>query len=141
MSRIENLETSVEKTLALLHWPERSGEYKIVQVEIDDVSYLRIREEPYCYHSDILKNILVGLRVRDYPEMKSRNGKRVIPIDTDRNRYRVIGMGHVSVNNEENAADFYGKSVDYAISIDRENIEYLDTIVLDRKLTVRDSHF
>ena len=96
-----------------VNWPEKSGLYVVVQLELDGEPYLRFpTNEEESFHPVILGIFL------------DRHGIRhATPPALEVGRYRVPGMGLANVDAEQRSASFFGNSITYRIGIDRKHLE------------------
>ncbi len=103
------------------NWPSGLEQYKIVQLELDNVPYLRFGKDDDM-HALILQRFLDGLNVR-YDRMEGASGDLIPKREGD--RYKVSGMGFAIIYPETKRAIFGGESVDYDIGIDKKHLESL----------------
>lgn len=100
--------------------PQSSGEYKVVQVEIDGKSEIYFGDLHAMLHCTILAQTLERyaipvryIKIEDDVEVAATEGER----------YRVIGMGKAVVDVGRKFVQFYGNSYHYGIGLDRGRLE------------------
>ncbi len=142
---------------------EKSGEYKIVQAEVDGKSYLWSHER--YGHGDCLALLLetegnrFGLYKTYEKPLKMSEDRYVIseeltdiltyetiqdpttalPIEIpalEGTGYRVTGMGKVRIDADKRTLKFYGKSMSYDIGLDTEQIELVKSLKHEWEITV-----
>ena len=119
-----------------INWPRESGDYKVVQLDIDGQPYLRFQIYGYEDHSTIVRKLLGLFNNIDCAEMISeRTGLRVAALDWK--RYKVHGMGKSKINVEQKQAFFYGESEDYDIGIDPKHLDSIRELAPDWKITIK----
>ena len=115
---------SLELKIPYVVLPEQSGKYKVVQFMVDGVPYLEFgnlqTENSRDRHTSIVKRFAdkIGVEI----EIDDSNG---IPLYflSNRDNYKIAGMGWCELNLEEKLAEFYGFSTDYSITIDKSHLE------------------
>ena len=122
---------SLDEQLPVANWPTVSGEYKVVQLELDGHLYLRFPEEDRETHATILDKLFSHVGVK-YDTILSANNYDVPALSGE--RYKVYGMGKSQINVEQKEAYFDGISSDYMIIIDAAHLESLRPLVNDWKL-------
>lgn len=116
--------------LPIVNWPDKSGIYKVVQLEIDDKPHLRFGEREEL-HAKILMNLLRNNDIlyktigREYDmgyfEVPALRGER----------YRVYGASMAEVDFENKKVYFYGRSIGYGISFDRRHLDSIKELQPD----------
>ena len=122
---------SLDEQLPVANWPTVSGEYKVVQLELDGNPHLRFAEEGWETHAIILGSLLSDKDIK-YNTIVSRSDCDVPALSGE--RYKVHGMGKSKVNVEQKEASFYENSFDYGIGINKTHLESLRPLVNDWKL-------
>lgn len=112
----------LDEDLPPVNWPEKSRNYKVIQVEVDGKSHIRFPEDcRESIHGFILL-ALVGAESVDELTYEGASTHNPLP-ELEGERYRVQGMGHAEIDIEEKQARFYGHSNDYQIGISSKNLE------------------
>jgi hypothetical protein len=132
--------------LAAVIWPEKSGEYKVVQIFFHGKAELLFQNETMRAHSRILENFLKKNEVPyetidTIPEEINRRKLTPEEIEekgwmipaTHGREYNCPGMGKVNLDVENKIAYFGGSSVDYKIGIDRKHLSEIQKICSDYK--------
>lgn len=112
------------KPLPQVNWPERSGEYRIIQLYLGGTPYLRFQNfSSERDHADILRRFLEshGICVDAVPRLRGE-------------RYTVSGMGKSYVHREQRRVAFYGKSIGYDLGIDPDHLEQIIKLEPEWKL-------
>ncbi len=122
---------SLDEQLPVANWPTESGEYKVVQLELDGTPHLRFAEGRPGSHAVILMKLFSDRDVQ-YGEIELMNGWRIPELQGE--RYKVHGMGTSTVNVEQRRASFHGKSLDYDIGIDTTHLDSVRPLLNDWKL-------
>ncbi len=143
---------TLEKDLKTVNWPEKSGEYKIVQLYVDRKSFLRFPEgdmvidalsdpsTPESHmgflmggvgHAGILWSTLKSLGKEYFMKAGTQGYKIPNPEGKD---YKVTGMGKAKVDVENKSSSFYGKSLDYEIGIDQTHLDKIKKLESDWKI-------
>ncbi len=111
------------EALPPVNWPQKSGEYKVVQLQLDGKHYLRFRQDDWeLTHNLILRNFLEAQGIE--PRTFRTHTDETVP-ETRGERYIADGMGKARVNVEQKRASFYGESYDYGIGISRTHLEQI----------------
>ena len=111
------------KERPVVNWPERSGEYRAVQLYVGDRPYLVLEEGENKFHAQILRSALVGLNLPFAAAIGQKTG-RSVP-SPEGNGYRAVGMGKVRVDIDSRKAKAFGESDDYRLCI---SVSHLDQI-------------
>ena len=119
---------SLDEQLVAINWPNVSGEYKFVQLDVDGRPHLRFAEDEWEIHGTILMKLLTNLRI-PYTEILSRSETDVPALTGE--RYRVYGFGKSKIDVEQRIVSLYGKSFDYNIGIDRTHLESIKSSIGD----------
>lgn len=101
------------------NWPRNSGEYKIVQMEIDGHPFIIFGPDT-GFHTLMIKGIGERLN-REMPSVKDHSGGDIPALKDD--WYKVWGAGKALANKEKKELIFYGSSKSYGIGISREHLE------------------
>ncbi len=102
-----------------VNWPPEPGEYKIVQIYLEEKPYLRFNK--FLFHSHILEDFLNETEI-EFQTVLGKESSLPIPA-IQGNGYHASGMGKADVNVEERKIRFYGESGDYGIKIDRQHLD------------------
>ena len=117
-----------------VNWPGHSGKYKVVQVDIDGLPYLRFSEADHAYHASILHQLLSDFCI-EYGKVKEEGSDEEIPAPSG-DRYALRGAGRASVSLQDKRATFYGASTAYRIDIDSKHLETVRELEPDWKMNV-----
>lgn len=96
--------------------PQRSGEYKVVQICVDGKAEVYFGDLHKTLHCMILAEILEQYAI---PVIYSKVQEDVEVPAIEGDRYRVIGMGKAVVDVERKFVQFYGNSFHYGIGLER----------------------
>ena len=114
---------ALEGKIPKVNWPDRSGTYKIIQLELDGTKYLRFPKDSLEFmHYAILKNFLEEQKVGYNLIQADQGGGREIPSPIGE-RYKIVGMGKSEINLQDKTSRFYDISMDYKIGINEEHLE------------------
>lgn len=103
----------------LTNWPRSSGEFKVVQMEVDGQPFIIFGSED-TFHTLMIKGI--GERMnREMPCVKDQSGGDIPALEGE--WYKVWGAGKALANKEKRELIFYGRSKAYDIGISREHLE------------------
>lgn len=119
---------SLDEQLPIANWPTESGEFKVVQLDVDGQPHLRFIEDEWKRHADILMMLFDELAI-PYHTLK-RSGNLEIPV-LQGERYKVHGMGKARVDVKHRRASFYGTSFDYGIGIDATHLASVKPLLQD----------
>jgi len=114
--------------------PQQSGEYKVVQLDIEGQPYLRFADEGWSTHAVILMTLADKLG-KEYPTMEIDRGflgggKDDVPaLESD--WYKVHGMGKSAVDVAQKKVSLFGRSMDYGLSISPEQLESVKPLMPD----------
>lgn len=122
---------SLDEKLPVANWPTESGEYKVVQLQLDGNPHLRFAEEELDTHAVILMKLFMKRDIK-YNEIVSRSECNVPALQGE--RYKIHGMGKSKIDVEQKQASFYGNSFDYGIGIDTKHLDSVRPLVNDWKL-------
>ena len=89
----------INQIIPIVNWPEISGVYTVVQLEVKGDQYLRFANHGNEYHFQVLERFLNEQEI-PYKTMKNRNGDVDIP-ELQGPGYRVCGMGRAVVKPED----------------------------------------
>lgn len=103
----------------LTNWPRKSGEFKVVQMEVDGNPFIIFGPDT-SFHTVLIKGIGERLN-RDMPSISDGFGNEFPALEAD--WYRVWGAGKALANKEKRELIFYGQSKTYGIGISREHLE------------------
>ncbi len=126
---------TLDEQLPIANWPIKSGEYKVVQLDINGNPHLRFAEESWETHAVIIMSLALKLR-REYPEIekdRGQFGKDKIP-SLESEWYKVHGMGKSKVNVDNRQVSFHGDSFDYGIGINRQYLDSIRPLIQDWEL-------
>jgi hypothetical protein len=104
----------------LTNWPEKSGVYKIVQMEVDGKPCIRFPIEFKLNHGYIITE-LADLLERYFPKEMDTEGNENPSLAWD--WYKVYGAGKARIDAEEKQAALFGESKGYGIGIDLGHLE------------------
>ncbi|MFH1358656.1 MAG: hypothetical protein ABIH37_02085 [archaeon] len=132
----------MEEKISLVNWPQEDGLYKVVQMEIDGDSCLRLGRG--VLHANILKDTLDGLGIEyelivgdSHPDgnvgMGETRVRTEIPSPTG-TRYQAVGMGYADVQTADKVAVFSRSSKHYSIGINSDHISRMQEIIPEWKL-------
>ncbi len=103
----------------LTNWPRHSGEFKVVQMEVDGNPFMIFGPES-TFHTVLIKEI--GQRLnRDMPAVTDQSGGEIPALEGG--WYKVWGAGKALSNKEKRELIFYGRSKTYDIGISAEHLE------------------
>jgi|TARA_Y100000310_G_scaffold119750_1_gene118469 hypothetical protein len=143
---------TLEKNIKTVNWPEKSGEHKIVQLDVNGKLFLRFPNEDMIIdaledpstpdshmgflmggvgHAGILWSTLKSLE-KGY-SMKTGAQGYEIPNPQGKD-YNVLGMGKAKIDIENKSASFYGKSLDYEIGINSNHLDKIKKSEADWKI-------
>ena len=121
-----NLVEITELGIPRINWPNESGTYKVVQLDMEGQPYLRfadrIGDDPL--HTKILESLFSDLD-RDYPFTEVGDLYKSVAPALESDWYKVHGMGKADVNLEKREATFKGISYDYNIEISESHLNSL----------------
>lgn len=106
--------------LPIVNWPRKSGEHKVVQLEIDNKPYLRFAEEGWETHAVILMYLFKRNNV-PYKTIKDNVDSDVPALKGE--RYKIHGAGKAKIDLERKYASFGGESMGYGICIDKKHLD------------------
>ena len=115
-----SLETADMEGKILTNWPRHSGEFKIVQMEVEGSLFILFGPDSE-FHSALIMEFL-----RRFPDRPVHTVKgefdNVYPA-LEGGWYKVWGAGKALANKEKRELIFYGRSKAYDIGISREHLE------------------
>jgi hypothetical protein len=114
----------------LTNWPKKSGDYKVVQMEIDGKPCLRFPDHR-LNHSYIIKEIADKLE-RKFPIIADTNDHNVPALESE--WYKVPGAGKARIDIENKVASLYGESEGYGIGINLDHLSHLRPLHPDWKI-------
>jgi hypothetical protein len=118
-----------------INFPRRSGEYKIVQIDIDGCPYLRFEDADSHAHSVMLLALARELGEKcPLVVADSGHGHNILPA-LHADWYDVRGMGWASVDVAKRTARLYGQSSDYHIGIEPKHLRRLSQSLRSWRLT------
>jgi len=113
--------------------PPKSGEYKVVQLDIRGQPYLRFAGEEVSTHAIILDDLASELH-KECPTIEvdwlTGVGKHHIPAP-ESDWYKVHGMGKSKVDVERRKVSLFGGSMDYGLGISPEHLDSVKPLVPD----------
>lgn len=118
-------------------FPQESGEYKVVQLDIDGQPRLRFQDRGkfILTHAGILKDLAETLH-RQYPTMKIDRGllgrshiAYVPALESD--WYKVHGMGYSEVDVAQKKVLLFGSSKDYNLCISPDHLDLVRPLTPD----------
>jgi hypothetical protein len=118
----------------LTNWPRESGEFKIVQMEVDGNPFI-IFGPVDGFHTLMIKGIGERLN-RDMPSVKDQSGGDIPALEGD--WYKVWGAGKALANKEKRELMFYGQSKSYGLGISREHLERIISMKPVWKILLKD---
>ncbi len=127
---------SLDELLPTANWPAESGEYKVIQLEVDGKPYLcfgktnqksNTMESFSELHVNILASFLKASG-REVPMML--DGCSFVP-ELESEWYKVYGAGRAEINVEQKKASFFGKSAGYGIYIAEEHLSLVKPLLPD----------
>ena len=125
---------SLDEKIPRIIFPEKSGRYKVVQLDLDGQSLLRFSEENWETHAIILMKLFRELDIK-YNKIISRSDCDVPALQGD--KYEVYGMGNSMVSVEEKVASFYGSSFDYGVKMDAGHLDSMKKLAQDWRFELR----
>jgi hypothetical protein len=102
------------------NWPRHSGEFKIVQMEVDGQPFMIFAPEGK-FHSAIIRDFLQRFPNREFQLVKGDFDNEYPALEGG--WYKVWGAGKALANKEKRELIFYGQSKAYGIGISREHLE------------------
>jgi hypothetical protein len=103
----------------LTNWPRKSGEFKVVQMEVDGQPFIIFGPDT-TFHTVLIRKI--GQRLnRDMPTITDKFGNEFPALESE--WYKVWGAGKALANKEKRELIFYGQSKTYGLGISREHLE------------------
>jgi hypothetical protein len=121
------------KNEGLTNWPDESGYYKMVQMEVEGNPCIRFGPGSF-YHWQIMENLARELGM-EFPKVKIRG--ELLPA-TQSGWYKVLGMGHCGIDHGRKCASFSGESVDYGMGPDLGHLERMKGFFPGWKFTLKD---
>ncbi len=121
------------ETLTTANWPKESGEYKVVQLDLDGQPYLRFPEKSYYTHAVILMALLSEQDI-EYKKIKDNLDSDVPALEGE--RYKVHGMGRARVGVGQRRASFFGVSDGYGLGIDKTHLDAIRELQPDWTIEV-----
>ncbi len=118
------MDTEVE-ALPRINWPEKSGEYKVVQLQMDQQNYIRFDPEYGSTHGSILMGLASKLRRYDRLQMidfSDSTGTYQIPAP-ESDWYKLVGAGKARIDLAKRRASFYGNSYNYGVGINSQHLD------------------
>ena len=103
----------------LTNWPRSSGEFKVVQMEVDGQPFIIFGPDT-GFHTLMIKEIGERLN-REMPTVTDRSGGEIPALEGE--WYKVWGAGKALANKEKRELIFYGRSKAYDIGISVEHLE------------------
>ncbi|VVB78684.1 Uncharacterised protein [uncultured archaeon] len=116
--------------IPVINWPDKSGEFKFVQLEVLNNLFLRFEVKRPDFHIYILRDFLTELNL---PIIKTRSESGTRIIEPKGENYLVSGMGIADVYLEEKRIDFLGKSMDYKLAVNNDHIDKINLLFPDWK--------
>ena len=93
-----------------VNWPTESGEYRVVQLDLDSKTYLRFANDTHESHYEVLRDILSMVGI-EYESVKSKRSTwDVAAPEGPRHKVHGMGIAEVYLNNKQ--ATFHGNSHD-----------------------------
>jgi len=103
----------------LTNWPRHSGEFKVVQMEVDGQPFIIFGPDT-GFHTLMIKEIGERLN-REMTTVTDQSGGEIPALEGE--WYKVWGAGKALANKEKRELIFYGRSKAYDIGISREHLE------------------
>ena len=104
----------------LTNWPRHSGEFKIVQMEVDGGVFILFGPESE-FHSALILAFLQRFPEREFHTVRGEFDNEYPALEGE--WYKVWGAGKALANKETRELIFYGRSKSYDIGISREHME------------------
>jgi len=105
----------------LTNWPRHSGEFKVVQMEVEGSMFMIFGPED-GFHSTMIKEFLTErFPTREMPMAKGDFDNTYPALEGG--WYKVWGAGKALSNKEKRELIFYGRSKTYGIGISAEHLE------------------
>ncbi len=129
-----SIDTKLEG-LPRINWPERTGFYKVVQLNIGGQPYSRFEEAEaegiVVTYADIVKSLAerIGrecqkIRVGDFHEIPALKSEW----------YEVSGMEQAALDTQRRVVSFFGESGEYNIGINYEHLELMKPLAHNWKI-------
>jgi hypothetical protein len=110
------------------NWPELSGEYKVLQLEIKGKPYLRFSEDILDTHG-IMMMRLFDIKFDDDDKLTFLGSGGIMLPPPNTKQYKLVGAGSSRIDVQEKKAHFYGMSIGYSIEISFEHLEDIKKLV------------
>jgi hypothetical protein len=104
----------------LTNWPRHSGEFKIVQMEVDDQPFILFGPDSE-FHSALIMGFLQRFPDREVQTVRGEFDNEYPALEGS--WYKVWGAGKALANKEKRELIFYGRSKAYDIGISKEHLE------------------
>ena len=104
----------------LTNWPRNSGEFKVVQMEIEGSPFIIFGPDSE-FHSALIREFLQRFPDRGAPTTKDEFDNEYPALEGG--WYKVWGAGKALANKEKRELIFYGQSKAYGIGISAEHLE------------------
>ena len=104
----------------LTNWPRSSGEFKVVQMEVDGSLFIIFGPDSE-FHSALIREFLQRFPTREVHMVKGDFDNEYPALEGG--WYKVWGAGKALANKEKRELIFYGRSKAYDIGISREHLE------------------
>ena len=104
----------------LTNWPRSSGEFKVVQMEVEGSLFILFGPEG-TFHSTMIREFLQRFPTREVHTVKGDFDNEYPALEGG--WYKVWGAGKALANKEKRELIFYGRSKAYDIGISRDHLE------------------
>ena len=126
----------LENLLPIVNWPTKSGEYNIIQLEIEGRPWIRFSNVEGSLgqnHPEILEQALSEFKL-EFMEVSSRDEAKLLIPSITGEKYSVTGMGKCDVVLTNNSVYFHDQSYCYGLSINEGHIEWIKPLIHEWKV-------
>ncbi|HJW96801.1 MAG TPA: hypothetical protein VJ485_01410 [archaeon] len=104
----------------LTNWPRHSGEFKVVQMEVDGHPFIIFGPDSE-FHTALIREFLQRFPDREVATVRDEFDNEYPALEGD--WYKVWGTGKALANKEKRELIFYGHSKAYNLGISAEHLE------------------
>jgi len=119
----------------LTNWPRHSGEFKVVQMEVDGSVFLLFGSESE-FHPVLIREFLLRFPDREVQTVQGDFDNQYPALEGG--WYKVWGAGKALANKEKRELIFYGNSKTYGIGISKDHLERIRAMKPAWKMNFRD---
>lgn len=118
----------------LTNWPRKSGEFKVVQMEVDGQPFMIFGPDT-TFHTVLIRDFLLRFPDRAVQLVKGEFDNEYPALEGG--WYKVWGAGKALANKEKRELIFYGQSKAYGIGISRDHLERIRALKPAWKMNFR----